>query len=190
MTPKSPNPYTAPKASFKDGVVTNRCWRDGKLLVASRREVLPPRCVKCNKPAVMDKPRSFSWHHPGWYVLIPVLVYIMASMFVRKRATLVIGLCEEHRRKRRNVSLAAYGLFGLGIVALFKAVNHVDPRLGWLASLLMGGAMLLAIAGQHTLRVASITQHEIRLKGCGPAFLDSLPNAQPAAPSRRPRSMP
>ncbi|MDM5175999.1 hypothetical protein PO883_02140 [Massilia sp. DJPM01] len=175
MTPLSPNPYAAPKASFHDGVATKRCWRDGGILVASRREHLPPRCVKCNKPAIMDKPRSFSWHHPGWYLLIPILVYIMASMFVRKRATLVLGLCDEHRRRRRNVSLAAYGLFALGIVALFNATGSVNPLLGLLACLLMLCGLLLAIGGQRTLRVVSITQHEIRLKGCGSAFLDSLP---------------
>ncbi|ATQ73601.1 hypothetical protein CR152_03080 [Massilia violaceinigra] len=174
MKPTSANPYAAPKAAFMD-VATNRCWREGDILVASRRAHLPPRCITCNKPAIMDTPRAFSWHHPGWYVLVPILVYILASMFVRKRATLVIGLCDDHRRRRRNMWLAKYGFFALNIVALINLARNVDPLLGWLAWLLMLCGLMLASAAQRTLRAVSITEHEIRLKGCGSAFLDSLP---------------
>ncbi len=174
MTPTSTNPYSAPTASF-DGVETGRCRREGGILVASTQEHFPPRCVKCNAPATMDKPRTFVWHHPGWYLLIPFVVYVLVGGFVRKKATLVLGLCEQHRRRRFRLSLASLGVFFLGFAGLYMSARSGDSLLLLVSSLLILVSLLLRTTAMRIVRPVFINQHEIRLKGCGPAFLDSLP---------------
>lgn len=174
MTPTSPNPYSAPTASF-ERVPAGPCWRDGPILVASPTEHLPPRCVKCNAPAIMDKPRTFMWHHPAWYLLIPLVVYALVGGFVRKKATLVLGLCEQHRRRRLHLSLASLGVFFLGLAGLYMSAQSGDPLVLLLSSLVTLASLLLRIAAVRILWPVFINKHEIRLKGCGTAFLDSLP---------------
>ncbi|NHZ65635.1 hypothetical protein [Massilia genomosp. 1] len=174
MTPSSPNPYSAPTASFAD-VETGRCRRDGPILIASTTEHLPPRCVKCNAPAIMDKPRPFVWHHPGWYLLIPFVVYVLVGGFVRKKATLVLGLCKQHRRRRFHLSLASLGVFFLGLAGLYMSARSGDSLVLLFSSLLILVSLLLRTTAMRIVRPVFINQHDIHLKGCGPAFLDSLP---------------
>lgn len=174
MASAARNPYAAPTASFQE-VKAGHCWRDGAILVAPLPARLPPRCVKCNAPATLDKARAFYWNHPGWYVLLVVVVYVLVALFVRKKAMVSIGLCDSHRRRRRHLSWGGYALFALGLYVLMAAVNPVSPVLGWLGCLLMLAGILCSSIGARLLRVVRITEHEIRLKGCGSAFLDSLP---------------
>ncbi|MDQ1814943.1 hypothetical protein RBA41_16670 [Massilia sp. CCM 9210] len=179
MTPMSSNPYAAPKASFEAGAPSvhehDQCWREGDILIASSDAHLPPRCVKCNKPARMDSPRAYLWHHPGWYVLIPILVYMVVCLFVRKRAVVVLGLCDEHRRRRRNMAIAAPILGVLGIIGLLGSLGLRSPWLAFFAAVLLVIGAVLAVRSTRLLQPVGITEHEIHLKGCGPAFLDSLP---------------
>ncbi|WP_157778306.1 hypothetical protein [Massilia violaceinigra] len=181
MTPISTNPYEAPKASFEPMVGAHNaleegpCWREGDILIASVDAHLPPRCVKCNKPARMDSPRAYLWHHPGWYVLIPLLVYMVACLFVRKRAVVVLGLCDEHRRRRHNLSIAAPVFGVLGMIGLLGAFGLHNPWLAFIAGVLLFIGAVLAVTGPRVLEPVRITEHEIHLKGCGPAFLDSVP---------------
>ncbi|HUY92595.1 MAG TPA: hypothetical protein VMV10_27900, partial [Pirellulales bacterium] len=75
------NPYAAPQhevvvdallAEPGDGV-----WRDGAVLAMHKRAVLPDRCVKCNRPAGGGRlKRSLSWHHPAWFLLILISLWI------------------------------------------------------------------------------------------------------------------
>ncbi|RSZ59361.1 hypothetical protein HF313_02955 [Massilia atriviolacea] len=174
MTPVPPNVYAAPKSSFQEAPLAH-CWREGDMLVAPAQSRLPLRCVKCNAPATLDRPRAFYWNHPGWYLLLLVVVYVAIALFVRKKAIVSIGLCGRHRRRRRLLSWGGYGLFALGLYALMSAIDPVRPFLGWVGCLLMLAGILCASIGARLLRVVRITDHEIRFKGCGPAFLDSLP---------------
>jgi quinol-cytochrome oxidoreductase complex cytochrome b subunit len=123
----------------------------------------------------MDKPRPFVWHHPGWYLLIPLVVYLLVGGFVRKKAILVLGLCERHRRRRFHLSLASIGVFFLGLAGLYGSARSGDALVLLVASMVILASLLLRIAAMRILRPVFIDQHEIHLKGCGPAFLDSLP---------------
>lgn len=168
------NVYAAPKSAFEETRLAH-CWRDGDMLVAPVQARLPLRCVKCNAPATLDKPRAFYWNHPGWYILLLVVVYVVIALFVRKKAVVSIGLCHRHRRQRRLLSWGGYGLFALGLYTLMSAIYPVRPFLGWVGCLLMLAGILCASIGARLLRVVRITDREIRFQGCSPAFLDSLP---------------
>ncbi|MBI3372429.1 MAG: hypothetical protein HY017_11840 [Betaproteobacteria bacterium] len=152
-------------------------WRDGKVMVMRIGSALPERCVMCNAPAVQPiKPRSVYWHHPGWYLLvvINILLYVVVGLLIRKKATVAFGLCANHRRRRRNFLAIGWGGFFLGLVAFaVGAANMV----GWLIPLGMLIMLVAVIAGYFGARVAypsRITAEEVRLSGCGAAFLDSL----------------
>jgi len=177
----SRNPYAAPQASFEQKSPTG-CTRDGKVLVVPRHSDLPERCVRCNAPAQMEKPRTFTWHHPAWYlfILVAVLVYVLIALMVQKKAKVAFGLCDSHRARLRNFKLAAWGIFalGLGLIVLAIGIDSSD------AAVLMGTAGLLSLliagviagTGARILSVARVSAAEARLKGCGDAFLDSLPH--------------
>lgn len=174
---KTSNPY-APPQSLSADVVSDYCWRDGKFLVVPAGNKLPPRCVKCNAPAKLDKPSAFAWHHPGWYLLVPLylLPYVVVALFVQRRAKVAIGLCAAHRVRRRKFSLAAVGLMLLAMGALYLAGAGGEAPFAGLSLLLILAGLIVAIVGTRALTACRITREETRLKGAGPAFLDSLPS--------------
>jgi hypothetical protein len=175
MSPSINDPYAPPKASMETSGRTD-CWRDDKILVVPAGGVLPPRCVKCNEPATMNKRTTFSWHHPGWYVFILVYLfaYVLIALFVYKRAKISIGMCELHRRKRRNTGWAAVGSLILAIASFWLMTTVDYGFMGIVGVAAFIGAMVLAVMASRTLYPVGITREEARLKGCGPQFLDSL----------------
>jgi len=103
-------------------------WRDKSTLVMSKDAQLPDRCVKCNEPTVERLKRRLSWHHPAIYliVLVALLIYLIVAMVTRKRATIEIGLCEEHQAKRRRNLMIAWGLALLGVIGLVLGIGMED----------------------------------------------------------------
>jgi hypothetical protein len=174
---KQNNPY-APPLSLGADVISDHCWREGKILVVPNGNQLPRRCVKCNVPAKLEKPRAFAWHHPGWYVLIPLnlLVYAVAATLVQKRANVAIGLCAAHRARRRKFTLSAVGMLLLAMGSLYFAAVGENALFGALSLLFFLVAVIVAIVGTRALTASRISREETRLKGAGPAFLDSLPS--------------
>jgi hypothetical protein len=170
------NPYAPPQAAL-DTTPGLGCARDGKVLIVPAGEGLPARCVKCNQPAIMDKPRTFTWHSPGWYLLIllAVLIYVIVGMIVRKKVRLAIGLCEAHRARRRTLNLTGAGLFVAGLGALFAGIHFDVEALGWIGALALLASVIVALFAASGLSVARIDDGQARFRGCGKAFLDSLP---------------
>jgi hypothetical protein len=102
-------------ASGPGGTTDTGMWMDGDTLVVRNGYTLPARCVKCNAPVGTMVTRKYYWHHPGYYFLIlaHILIYAVVAMVVRKSGTVRIGLCDDHRVRRRNGLLIAW-LCGLG----------------------------------------------------------------------------
>ena len=175
------NPYAAPQARIEPtfgGTPAQGCWRIGRdTLFVSRYADLPQRCVKCNEPAhKAPKRRSYYWHSSGWYLLILVslILYAVAAMFVRKKAEASPALCASHASQRTRRVLGAFAAVIGGCLAAWVALLYQRPDI----------ALLFFIAGLLTsigiaiwariIYAVQIDERGARFKGCGPAFLDSL----------------
>ena len=149
----------------------------------------PDRCVKCNEPAVQPiKARWMRWHHPGWYLLIfiNVLIYVIVGLFVRKKARVALGLCAKHYQRRRVALAIGTGGFVFGLLAVFYGMNANATGFALLGAMVLLAALLVSLYGSRIAYPSRITKEEVRLKGCGAAFLDSLENTQPLRSQGRP----
>jgi hypothetical protein len=173
------NPYAAPSARLAQvSEHEGQVWREGGEVVLTRGSDLPPRCVKCNGSVHEPvKQRTLSWHTPWLLLLILVglLIYIIVAAIASKRVVLSPALCDEHRAARRNVLIGAWLGFLIGFGLIFAAVDQSSGALGLLAALLMIGSLVFGMVKGRIVHATRIDQYRIRLKGCGPAFLDSLP---------------
>ena len=152
------NPYAPPQAvrSANPGV---QCWRAGKMLVVPTGASLPHRCVKCNAPARMDQPRTYRWHSAGF--------------------EFAIGLCDAHRKRRLGMHLAVKALLATGFLCLVGAIAAQRVEMANIAGLsLLVGLILKPLTA--TLTPERLDAAEARFRGCGKAFLDSLPVAEAA----------
>lgn len=180
------NPYAPSQASLKatdplptaDGA-SHTIWRDGDVLVKLMGAEMPHRCVKCNEPAdPPTKARKVYWHHPGLYLLLLInaLIYVIVAIAVRKKAFVSAGLCKEHKSRRRiAMTLSWTGALG-GIVLMYFGADSSFGIWGMIAGLVV---ILASIVGGlifgRTVYARKIDKTYVRLKGCGIAFLDSLP---------------
>jgi hypothetical protein len=181
------NPYTPSRASLDAGAEGlqqasggTTLWREGKVAVLLRQASLPQRCVKCNEAAQLpSKSRLVYWHHPALYLLLllNILVYALVAAIVRKKVRVAPGLCTRHKRRRRRVIAAAWGGVALSIVLVWSGMSGaLDHGLAAiLGSLVLLVSLIIAIAGSRIVYAGRIDDTYLRLKGCGAAFLASLP---------------
>ena len=177
------NPYAPSKATLKasapTGGVTANVWSDGKWLVMDVDAKLPARCVRCNAPAgALMKQQTLYWHHPAIYLLLLfwVVIYFVVALIVRKSLKLEVGLCDEHRRARRNsLTIGFVGLLGSVPAAILLSKLGL-PGPGALVGIFeVLGFLIYVLVKARILRVKKIDEDEARLGGCGKAFLASLP---------------
>jgi len=179
------NPYAPSRASLSasergsDGDAGDAVWRDGGLLITLIGAELPRRCVKCNSPA--DQPtkvRNVYWHHPGLYLLLllNVIIYAIVAAVVRKRAAVGAGLCIEHKKRRRIAMTFAWTGALSGIVLMFFAMGSSAGAWGALLGvLLILGSCIGGLIFARVVYARKIDKTHVHLRGCGTAFLDSLP---------------
>jgi len=170
------NPYAPPLAPVETEPGQG-CWREGKELVMQPGSALPHRCVKCNDAALEPIPsRWVSWHHPGWYclILLNIVIYAIVAMVIRERKKIAPGLCSRHRRLRQIfLSIGWIGFF-LGFVLVPIGVSEDIVGLILLGPLVLVVSLLVGIVGSRIVHPVRISDDQIRLRGCGTAFLDSL----------------
>ena len=152
-------------------------WRSDRLLVMNKDATLPDRCVKCNAPANGKRlTRNLYWHSPYIYLLIllNLIIYVIVALIVRKKARVQIGLCDQHRTKRR-LALSFGWLAGLGGLGLFI----VSLANSWGLLALVGFGLLLAglIVGATGSMISAkrIDDRFVWVKGVCRPYLDSLP---------------
>ena len=152
-------------------------WRHEREFVLAKGTEMPDRCVKCNAPALGNRlKRRFYWHHAAFYLLLLVMpiIYLLLAIFITKRATVEIGVCERHRRQRWWTITASWLAVLLGL-AMFAGTIMSDKPVGFFPAALM---LVIAIFGamRATLIIPSrIDDDCIWLRGAGPQFLESLP---------------
>lgn len=176
------NPYEAPKAPLYVAptrvVLDGDCWRDGSMLVVRAECKLPPRCIKCNAPALEPiKHRRYYWHTPAWYLLIllNLLIYLVIAMIVRKHTRVSAGLCQRHQRRRWIGLGIAWASVPVGMTMMFMGV---DMERGWLilaGALTLLGLLIGGVSVARILAPSHIGPVYTRFKGCGSEFLATLP---------------
>ena len=173
------NPYAAPKAALEVAHAEDQSlWRSGKILVCRRDAVFPARCIKCNAPAQAPPVRyKFSWHHSAWYLLVflYLVVYLLAALIVRKRAELHVGLCARHARRRLLAQVVTWGGFATVMAMVYLIiVGRIDALFPYMYSAFAAWAVA-SVALPPRLQPVRIDKKMVRIKGCGSAFLDTLP---------------
>ena len=183
QAPASRNPYAPSSASLRAGAAphtsSTEVWRDRKTLVMVHEADLPDRCVKCNEPADLpSKPRRVYWHHWAIYLvlLLNILIYAIVALIVRKKAVVAPGLCARHKTRRA----VALGIGWAGIVSSFALMflgisEAINPAFAVLGVLLLLAALLELVIAGRLVYATRIDDNYVYLKGCKPAFLDSLP---------------
>jgi hypothetical protein len=176
------NPYAPSRASLAGAAVapleSGGTWRDGAVLVLSPDAPLPGRCVRCNEPSEgPTKSRRLYWHSPWLYLLIlaNILIYAIVAVIVRKKAVVAPGLCSAHKRRRRNGIIIAWTLLIAGFALLFMGIGGTKPVAIPGGLLLILVAVIFSASVTRIVRAKRIDAQYVRLKGCGTAFLDSMP---------------
>ena len=175
------NPYEAPKSevaprpAHADG--DWGVWRAGPLLVMLKDAELPDRCVKCNAPAEGRRlRRNLSWHPPAWYLLLlfNILIYVIVALIIRKTARIEVGLCADHRSRRRRAIAVGWisSLAGLGLIIAGAGAENGWLALFGVAALLFG--LIFGIVGAQPVVPARIDDHYVWLKKVHPDYLNSI----------------
>jgi hypothetical protein len=180
------NPYAPSRASLQQGAATPRplggnvtAWRDNKVMVILPDTPIPHRCVKCNEPA--DEPtkaRKVYWHTPWLYLLLlfNVLIFAIIAMVVRKKAIVSLGLCADHKRRRRNVIATAWIGLLAGIILIYVGASSSAGVWGaGVGSLVALGSIVFGMVAGRIVIPIRIDKEYVRLKGCGRAYLETLP---------------
>jgi hypothetical protein len=161
-------------------------WRDSMLLVTTATASLPKHCVRCGAPADgAYRQRKFYWHEPLLFLLIlaGILIYAIVALIVRKGATIEVGLCAMHQRRRTMGILVGWILGIGGFVAMIGGIILAEEMdLDMLAPIAVLGAFVFwivgAIIGTRAARILTPTKIDAQyawFKHVDPRFLDLLP---------------
>jgi hypothetical protein len=174
------NRYAPPKAVLEDRTGADaQMWREGKVLVIRKGGDFPHRCIKCNEPSVAPTRRyKLSWHSPWLYVLLllAVLLYAIVAAVVRKTAVVQVGLCERHQRRVLWGRIVGWGGLALEVALVCAGWAFDLPQLPIVALALALPWIIAAMVVNRLVLPTRIDDRYVRLKGCGPAFLRSLPD--------------
>ena len=153
-------------------------WRDKDRLVVSRDAQLPDRCVKCNAPANGNRLiKKMYWHPQVYYLLVCVgfIFYVIAALIVRKQATVVIGLCDTHLKKRKTAILVTLLLVALMAISFVVGMAANEGALAALGLVFMLAAMIYGLATIPMVAPARIDDRYVWLKGITQTYLAGLP---------------
>jgi hypothetical protein len=168
-------PAAAPAPFARDGI---------KLIVTAPAPgqvvPLPQPCVKCGAPA-NGKPvtKTFSWHHPAFYLLIlaGLLVYVIVVAIVRKSMRMSVPLCARHAQRRSTAVTLAWVIPLVGIADAF-----ILPNLGVASGLVAFVTVVFCLTGlviwtvvDYPIRPRSIDQYHGVFTGLCEEYLRQFP---------------
>lgn len=171
-----PNPFAPlPTQSVAVGESTV-LRREGQDIVTPINTTWPARCIKCNAsvPAA-DYVAKVQWV-PRWVIFVFVLSNLIGLIlfFVkRRRFTLQVGLCAEHRAARTRNMWIGGAVMGAGALFVMAGISMDIEVLGILGGMAaLGGLIGLAIAS-NLFRIMKVEGDFAWVRGSGP-FYDSL----------------
>ena len=149
--------------------------RNGRHLVVPRAmSMLPNYCIKCGDPGAKNLRKTYSWHHPGFFLLVflsPIVYAILAAPFC-KRMALQVSLCKAHATRRLILLLSGtlllLGSIPLGIV-LGGNLGIAVGTIGTIAS------FVVLIVGTNLIRPVKMNETEATYTGLGEPFLKRFP---------------
>jgi len=153
-------------------------WRDKSTLVMTKDASLPDRCVKCNAPANgVRLKRMLAWHSPVLYLVIffAVLIYVILAAILSKRATVYIGLCNQHFQRRRKQKVVGWLLLAIGVVVPILAIAYDYPILGLLGFAVFLFAVIWLVEVSRVVVVKKIDDQLVWLNGINSNYLAQFP---------------
>ena len=180
------NPYAPPMhdplaIGSLSQVAEAGCWRDGDAAVVRRPVAdLPDRCVRCNQAAGGFRlERKHSFYHPLLYVVLVLspLIYVIVALIMRKTAIVRIGLCPDHRARRRKGILVGWigSVFAMAGCSAGIVADSPEAMLAGLGSFMIFPVVGIVMA--HAIQPKRIDDNFAWLK-VGKPFLDSLQSAR------------
>jgi|APAra7269097403_1048558.scaffolds.fasta_scaffold01433_4 hypothetical protein len=172
------NRYAPPKAVVEDGGGDAAMWRHGKVLVMRKGGDFPHRCIKCNAPSLAPKRRCrVSWHSPWLYLLIllAILLYALVALIVRRTAVVHVGLCARHQKRVLWGRIVGWGGLAAEVLLIGVAMATHDESVALIAMLLVLPWLIATVVVNRLVLPDRIDDKYVRLKGCGPEFLRTLP---------------
>lgn len=156
-------------------------WRDKSTLVMTKEALLPDYCVKCNAPANgLRLKRTLSWHSPLLYLVIffAVVIYIILAAVLSKRATVYLGLCQEHFQRRGKQIAVGWTLLAAGIIGTIAAIAYDYPMLALLGVVVFLFAAVWLTVVARIVNVRKIDDQLVWLRGIDSNYLSQFPSWQ------------
>lgn len=157
----------------------NGVWQQhGSKLVMDKTAQLPDRCVKCNAYTNGQRlRRKLSWHPPALYIALPfsILIYAIVAAIISKKATVHIGLCQQHMERRRTTIFSSIVLILLGLVSLVFAFVNESAPFGLVGGSLVLAGIACACVAQAIVRPKKIDDRFVWLSGINRDYLSQLP---------------
>lgn len=154
-------------------------WQQhGSRLVMDKMAQLPDRCVKCNAYANGQRlKRKLTWHPPAIYFLVfaGVLIYAIVASIISEKATVYVGLCEQHMKRRRAAIFSGIGLLLLGMFTIIMALVMESGLLGVAGGGFLVAAIVVALVAHSIVRPKKIDSRFIWLDGIDRDYLSQLP---------------
>ena len=167
------NPYRTPTPSEGPSFAaspTPGVWREGKMLRMARGATLPKRCIRCNAPTEARIRRELSWSKPV-FLLLPFIVTL------GYKATIEMGYCEMHQRKRWQ-AIATGGilvLVGFGLMGGTFAFRTPKFELFIVGIAVFLAGLLYGMFASNFITAKKIDERYIWLDTISPEYLADLP---------------
>ncbi len=184
--PSVPNPYAAPAdlAGALAHDAARKFYREGAFLVVRDGAELPNRCIHTNDEVPASgwrKKKQIAWT-PQWVfitILLSPLVLVLLALILQKKAKISYSMSPAARGRLVRKRLIWLGIFALGVVIAIIGGNLLSSDASLFAifgGVLVGFVGIIGSLVQHPLTVKGHRDGRFTLKGCCPAYLDSLPN--------------
>ena len=179
------NPYAPPASDVNERKPSNhsasKLLVDCDWLVVRTGAILPERCVICNADTSDSGKRyekKLSYVSPFIYILllVNILILLIVYLVIRKPVSISYSICDYHRMKKHKFGWLSLGAAALAVTAFFCGGIYDFAFLFLIGFILVVTALIYLVLAINGLRPRKHDNGEFWIKGCGPAFLDSIRN--------------